>query len=78
MSAFRSNRLTCVLLWCKNRIDRTVVQTLPFGHRLVWRVAAPFLPACRTKHSVHSGFFASPIPRDRVSLHKKSRFHYLE
>ena len=49
MSTFRSNRLTCVLLWCKNRIDRTVVQTLPFGHRLVWRVAAPFFAHLQDK-----------------------------
>lgn len=43
MATFRSNRLTCVLVWCKNRIDRPVVQAIQFGRRLVGHVAAQFV-----------------------------------
>jgi len=63
MATFRSNRLTCVLVWCKNRIDRPVVQAI---HRLVGHVAAQFVHL-QDKALCVERFFAGPIPRDRVS-----------
>ena len=43
MATFRSNRLTCVLVRWKNRIDRPVVQAIRFGHRVGGYVAAQFV-----------------------------------
>ena len=43
MATFRSNRLTCVLVSSKDRMDRPVVQAIQFGHRLVGHVRAQFV-----------------------------------
>ncbi len=71
MATFRSNRLTCVLVWCKNRIDCTVVQAIQFSHRLVGHVAAQFVHL-QDKALCVERVFCQPDPPATGSAHIKN------
>jgi hypothetical protein len=62
MATFRSDRLTCVPIGCKNRIDRPVVQALRFGHRLCWACRGTVCPPEGQNTVCRAGFLPARSP----------------